>query len=173
MTFNIIEPHADDAFLSLGGHIDSWIKKGYMVNIVTVFSGTRKRAVDAEMYAKKMKCSWRGLGFIEGEPLSEEALLLNLEGEVIVPLSLTHNEHLLVRELYESNYECLYYLDQPYALIQKNTDLINDKIKDKKIYSYLKPNKRKYKNIPLFKDRQDSSYGESGFLCFFRSWSEY
>ena len=37
-TIRVIEPHADDAFLSCDWHLQDWIFKGHHVEIITVFS---------------------------------------------------------------------------------------------------------------------------------------
>ena len=47
----VLEPHSDDAFLSLHNTIRNWLKIGDSVTIITVLSGTRKRADDAAKYA--------------------------------------------------------------------------------------------------------------------------
>jgi hypothetical protein len=40
----VIEPHADDAFISLGGHIDHWLSEGDAVFVITVFSDPKRNA---------------------------------------------------------------------------------------------------------------------------------
>lgn len=61
----VIEPHADDAFLSVGGLLEGWIKAGQDVGIVTVYSGTRNRAKDAKAYADAIGAKWWGMGGVE------------------------------------------------------------------------------------------------------------
>jgi hypothetical protein len=46
-----------------------------------------------------------------------------------------------------------YYLDQPYAIIQKNGELVTDLLAGREVVSYRKPGIRKYRHIPLFKDQ--------------------
>lgn len=49
MNYVIVEPHADDAFLSAHGHILSWIKQGHAVHIVTLhMSDNPVRLVEAK-----------------------------------------------------------------------------------------------------------------------------
>jgi hypothetical protein len=157
----IIEPHADDAFLSLGGHIEKWNKQE-TTKIITVFSGTRKRAIDASLYSKEVGSLWSGLGLDETKDSFDLELLKKLIGEeddLFIPLALTHPQHTEVRDKIESVYQnVFYYLDQPYALIQKNSNLISEKIKGLYCYSFYKPNSKKYRHIPLFKDQQKFFY---------------
>ena len=169
----IIEPHADDAFLSLGSHIEKWNKE-CPVEICTVYSGTRKRAVDASAYATAVKAKHYTLGYVEGIedfiPDVSEDLYLELTAgkEVYLPLYLTHKEHEIVRDIFvnfhkkHKNCELFFYLDQPYALKQKNTDTINEYLRDYRLISYLVPNKRKLRHIPLFKDQSKFFYFEKG-----------
>lgn len=169
----IIEPHADDAFLSLGGHIEHWNKET-QVEICTVFSGTRKRAIDAQAYADAVRAKHYTLGYVEGiedfiPDISEELYLdLTTDKQVYIPLYLTHKEHEIVRDIFvnyhkkHNNCELFFYLDQPYALKQKNTDTINEYLRDYRLISYLVPNKRKLRHIPLFKDQSKFFYFEKG-----------
>jgi len=155
----IVEPHADDAFLSLGGHIAQWKKGGEQVKILTVYSGTRKRASDAENYAKALGVAWEGLGFTEdgggasggaGE-LPDEPLYDVAEGEqLIVPLGLAHPEHRVVRERLGCG---VYYLDQPYASQCKYQEEVNQKLVGTTVTSFLRPHARKYRHTGIFKDQ--------------------
>ncbi|MGB5686408.1 MAG: PIG-L family deacetylase [Candidatus Electrothrix sp.] len=160
----IVEPHADDAFLSLGGHIEQWIKEGVSVKILTVYSGTRKRAKDAQAYARAMGCAWEGLGFIEdgggaaggtGE-LPDGALYDVADGEkILAPLGISHPEHALVRSRFPAS---RFYLDQPYASQCKNREEVNQKLINTQVLSFMRPNARKYRHIPLFKDQAKFFY---------------
>lgn len=158
----IIEPHADDAFLSLGGHIEEWKKARVKVKIVTVYSATRKRAEDSKAYASAVGVDWEGLGYVEsGEGANDTAGVGNFPiplpyeaapGEIIItPLGIQHPEHKAVRAALPN--VSLHYLDQPYASTLKNARETQTKLVDTKVISYLKPNARKYRHIPLFKDQ--------------------
>ncbi len=161
----VIEPHADDAFLSLGGHIEKWVKEGQLVTIVTVFSSTRKRARDAEAYAKAVGARWLGLGAIEGCIVrdAEYALKQWLLGQdygrtYVLPIAVSHPEHKLVRAVCEKylpkvEANTLYYLDQPYASMTKSAPDVTREAAGMRLYSWLKPHSRKYRHIPLFKDQ--------------------
>ena len=166
----VVEPHADDAFLSMGHHLENWRKDGHITCIITVFSGTRKRAKDAEAYAKAIKAQWFGCGFVEQEEISEVAIkdFVNLytrhmQGlnsspfELYIPLALTHPEHILVRNALEE-ISTGFYVDQPYAMTQKNSGVVTKLLKGKQVLSYCHPGKRKYRHIPLFKDQSKFFY---------------
>ena len=105
----VIEPHADDAFLSLGWSIRAWVKQGRPVEIVTVYSADERRAAEAEAYAGSVGASWSGLGHagFSGEwrpdypagPLPERLLpdrLLDPSITRIWPLGLQNSEHAAV-----------------------------------------------------------------------------
>lgn len=163
----IIEPHADDAFLSLGTHIEWWIKKGVEVTIWTVYSGTRKRADDARAYADAVGARWVGSGLIEcveGDSLDLhfQTLVATRQevnsNQVILPIALTNAEHVKVRSEFErlafwAEPQVFYYLDQPYAITQKNGDAVTVACAGKRIISYRMPGSRKFRHIPLFKDQ--------------------
>lgn len=179
----VIEPHADDAFLSLGGHIERWIKAGSLVRIVTVFSGTRKRGRDAEAFSTAVGASWVGLGAREpdagGAPEEGKRALFGKLVELIStakkedpkreiilagPLGIKHPEHREVRQVLEDNVvtskgvKLWYYLDQPYAATQANGEEVNVLLGGLRVVSYLRPNARKYRHIPLFKDQAKFFY---------------
>jgi len=56
----VLEPHADDAFLSVGSHIERWVKAGDRVHIVTFFPVERTSLRDAENYAVSVGATWTG-----------------------------------------------------------------------------------------------------------------
>lgn len=160
----VIEPHADDAFLSLGGHIEQWTKES-PVTVVTVYSGTRKRARDAEAYARAVKAHWLGLECEEGcEPakvrnaLQGWLLSQDYYRQYILPVGVSHPEHKVVRDAAERflpniRAEVSYYLDQPYASMPKHSEAVSDAAHFMKLSSWLKPHARKYRHIPLFRDQ--------------------
>ncbi len=158
----VVEPHADDAFLSMGQHIEERTKANKLTTILTIFSGTRKRARDAEDYAKAVGAIWLGTGLVEAQPLDEDRVMAQVtplaldEGSLfVVPLGLTHPEHIAVRDMFlrKTTNCCAFYLDQPYAITQKNGALTTELMKGKRVLSYRHPGVRKYRHIPLFKDQ--------------------
>lgn len=171
----VIEPHADDAFLSLGGHIENWQKEGEDVTIVTVFSGTRKRGRDAEAYASAVGAAWYGLGAVEpdaggiagaatealkaGLPVVLRDLYAGKRLSIMGPLGIKHPEHQEVHEVLSkvklgNKGSVNYYLDQPYAATQANGPEVNRLLTGRRVLSFLRPGIRKYKHIPLFRDQQ-------------------
>jgi len=155
----VVEPHADDAFLSLGGHIERWITSGGRVTIVTVYSGTRKRGRDAKAYADAVGAGWRGLGFVESgssskaKPLPEDVFhgVFSDDPVILGPVGFQHAEH---REVYDRLPSwSQFYLDVPYAIALKNSDPITECISGMIVVSYLRPPFRKWRHIPLFRDQ--------------------
>lgn len=134
-TIIVVEPHADDAFLSLGGMIENWHKAGRKVKILTVYSGTRKRANDAKSYADAVGVEWAGLGFVEAgkakvngpanfEIVPKDSLkkhfweqdLIRWDEDPVVCLPAGiggHPEHVLVRDRYVT----APYLNMPHQTI--------------------------------------------------------
>lgn len=141
----VVEPHADDAFLSLGAHIEHWVKaSGHFVTIVTMRgfmdNDHPKRHEDARNYAAAVGAEWVERGLNEKMP----------PGQLILPLAFRHPDHETVR-LHLERKDSWYYVDQPYAIVQKNGDELNRKLEGRRIISYKKPHARKYRHIPLFK----------------------
>lgn len=162
----IIEPHADDAFLSLGSHIEAWRRLRQQVAIVTVFSGTRRRGDDAQRYARAVGAEWLGLGAREpddGGRRGDGARALaglprGYRGAsgvtVLVPLAIAHPEHVEVRRAAEDLGLCpWYYLDQPYAATQKHGEHTSLLLGGKVVCSFRPGSRRKYRHIPLFRDQ--------------------
>lgn len=177
----IIEPHADDAFLSLGGHIEQWVKAGEEVIIVTVYSKTAngKRGREAEAYAAAIGARWEGLGLVESgsskTETPEEAPVLKalqwfangarfldgVDAEVFTPLAIRHTEHKLVTRcvcMAFRSFRISRYLDQPYATIGSNSPEVTVALEGLTIQSFLKPHSRKYRHIPLFKTQSKFFY---------------
>lgn len=167
----VIEPHADDAFLSVGQIIEDRVKAGESVTIVTVYSGTRKRAQDAQAYARAIGAEWIGLGATEAGnarvngvgriiPYDPEyARLLRSDETTLVPLGVGgHPEHIWVRNAIEAmrrdrGLATWFYVDQPYACKQKNAGELSRILQSRRVEMIRKPGARKWRHIPLFKDQ--------------------
>lgn len=164
----IVEPHADDAFLSMGGIIERETKLGTKITIVTIYSGTRKRAVDAKAYADAVGASWIGLGAVENgggidggvgnfEPLWRNEIFEPLiHRRFIVPLAIEHPEHFAVRLAFEElrlPMPLWYYVDQPYATKLKNQAKVSEALYGKRIVDIYRPGAMKYRHTKLFKDQ--------------------
>lgn len=163
----VVEPHADDAFLSCGGLIETWVKRGDLVTIMTVYSGTRKRAEDAKAYARAVGAQWVGLGFEEkgnarengAAPcsLTEEQAKFLSSSITLLPLGIGgHPEHQEVRDTFSKAYggnKTFYYVDQPYASKLKNQDELGKRLQGTTVMYIYRPPARKYRHVPLFKDQ--------------------
>lgn len=169
MHYLVVEPHADDAFLSMGGHIEKWVKNRDKVTIATIYSGTRKRGDDALNYAHEVGADWMGLGIAEGKTRLEDPNALKKAcrdlriavqrvekfDRIILPLGIGHAEHAAVRSEIEGDWwpDMWYYFDQPYTAISTHLEDVLSRSRGMVIESYLKPHLRKYRHIPLFKDQ--------------------
>ena len=155
----VVEPHADDAYLSLGAFIQANAER---VTIVTVFSGTRKRGADAAAYARAVGAKWVGLGLVEGDTgIGGDALIPSIpltredlpqDGVVIFPLGIQHPEHKAVAALAVDG--DMFYVENPYQLRQKNQGELRA-LTEGRVLTYMnRPDGRaKYKFHDLFKDQ--------------------
>jgi len=153
MHFVVVEPHADDAFLSTHGHILSWVKQGHTVHIVTLhMSDNPVRLTEAKAYADKVGAAWTEHNIGDGVP----SVVLPA-GQVILPLGIRHPDHVLARQTLETP-DAWYYLDMPYALVQRDAELVNDLIRGTEIVSFMKPHGNKWRNLPIFKSQAGYFY---------------
>ncbi len=156
----VVEPHADDAYLSLGWHLAAWAHT-VPVTIVTVFSGTRNRAADALRYACRIGAEWVGLGLVEGDSIDAPCEPFTAEwfeglggpGDTWVwPLGLRHREHRAVAAARPPG--ALAYLDQPYSLVVRNAAEVAAALAGRTVVSYVHPPARKWHANDLFKDQR-------------------
>lgn len=157
----VVEPHADDAHLSLGWHLQAWTRL-VPVTIVTVYSATRHRRADALRYAAHVGAEWVGLGHTEGGSIDAVAApfeaadfegLGDSPGDTVVwPLGLRHGEHVAVAAARPPG--ALAYLDQPYATVGRNADACQAALAGRTVVGYLHPPTRKWQANALFKDQR-------------------
>jgi len=140
----IVEPHADDAFLSLHDHILEWVREGNHVCIVTPSSEPR-RMREAEAYARKVGADW--MEFKSGDILPT--------GQLVLPLGIKHPDHTRVRRTFDAP-AAWFYLDMPYALVQRDGDLVASAMRGLEVVSFLKPHGRKWQDLKIFESQ--SSY---------------
>lgn len=133
----VIEPHADDCYLSLHNTMKKWIREGHQVTIVTVYSGTRNRANDAQKYAESIGASWIGLGYDEGDEFSKLEFrdklnpLYEDDIEIYIPFGIQNEEHQKVkRALYCNEPSVFQYLEIPYYVKSKNQEEISSVLED-------------------------------------------
>lgn len=138
MIITVVEPHADDAYLSLHDHIRHWVKGGVEVRVITVFAD-RKRAPEGREYAALLGAAheWSG---IEGQvhlgetetnigPLIRQVMdhvlpKLRKDSPVILPLGIQHPEHLATRNALDAGARAYYYMEIPYAQKRKNQESV-------------------------------------------------
>lgn len=172
----VVEPHADDAYLSLHQHMVDWIKEGNKVVILTVFSGTRKRARDGQAYADSIGAQWDGLGYVEDpndpkpfitgdkefDPLPGMLGMLyggNSNLTIVAPIGIQHPEHKAVSDWVRqcpAYYDALYfYAEIPYYSKLKNEEDANAMLVDHPIVSIKHPKhyKADEKYWKCFKDQ--------------------
>jgi len=163
--------HPDDVFLSIGGFLKNQIKEGAEVTILDAY-GDEKRAQEGVAYAASIKAiQYINLGLkesgspseypvqsIQGVTLNKVLSLINISDLVLLPLGLVHEEHIMIsRQLtfvcksLEANYA--YYLDQPYALMQKNQEEVEARLEGRTIMHYVRPHASKYNAAKLFKSQ--------------------
>jgi len=159
----VVEPHCDDAFLSLGGHLET-LWKDLDRTIITVF-GDAKRDQEARNYAEAIGAKSITLGLTESRMLSElrESLpipelqetirgLRLLPRDVLAfPLGLQHPDHYRVRDAATSR--AVFYTDTPYWSKQKLGEEVRDRLKGTVIESVLFPHARKWRHIPIFQSQ--------------------
>lgn len=160
----VVEPHADDAFLSMGGHLEHWAKLGVRCTIVTVFSATRRRGKEAAAYADAVGAEWVGLGLVESDcglrgpaqpPFTAEhfAGLGDQPGATRVwPLGMRHPEHRAVAAARPDGEPS--YLEVPYQLVLRNGPEATALLAGRPVVSYLRPPARKYRHVGLFGDQR-------------------
>ena len=164
----VLEPHADDAFLSMGGHL-ARLAPGE-ARIVGVYSSL-KRSKEGAAYADTVGAGYWWLGYEEAGSMdtvstpSEDLVLPSLEPNetVYVPLGLRHKEHYAVRDAADRTYsphQIVYYVDQPYALQTGNSPELDEKLSGMQIESVMKPHGNKYRKsvVDIFKTQSRFFY---------------
>jgi hypothetical protein len=126
----IIEPHVDDAYLSLHQHIVDWVLMGDEVTIASVFSGTRNRTQDAIEYTTALGIHWVGYGYDEAvsliEPFKQPFVFHSYDGLprtsylLYAPCGIEHPVHTRVNNWILADF---HYLDIPYAYKDRNRQL--------------------------------------------------
>jgi hypothetical protein len=139
----VVEPHADDAYLSLHEHLLRWRRGGFRITILTVQSAVENRAGEAAAYARAIGVDWVGLGYDYGQlPEAIDLTLALIPGYditstlVIAPYGIQHPDHIAIRNLLRP---ALLYLDVPYYVKQKNQAELNDKFTGQELHSIYTP----------------------------------
>jgi hypothetical protein len=152
----VVEPHADDAYLSLHDTMRAWIKTGRVVEIHTVYGGTRHRGNDAVSYATAIGARWSTSGLVEasrGTKVDYEAptptldlplfsLAADRDTTVVWPLGLRHPEHRAVASLAAA--ADLRYVEIPYQRVSTNRVELLDALAGREVVSYRWPHASKH-----------------------------
>lgn len=164
MKILVIEPHPDDAFISLGWHLEKlWAKDER--TILTVYA-TPRRAKEAEAYAQAIGASSIVLGLSESPmgslgPIRPERALRQALGalkwdRILFPLGLQHPDHLRVAATRTGGAER--YLDLPYAAKLKLAESLSKRAEEMRTVSICFPPKRKWRYAPIFKSQSKFFY---------------
>ncbi len=159
----LIEPHADDVFLSLHQHIvGRWNDK--QKTIVTVYAN-KKREREAKAYAEAVGCQHVCLRGIESGNMSLpsgeipevaiESFIKSLVSRdtIVLPLGLQHPEHITTSKLISRGmpYTLWYYLDTPAYAKKKLDEELNWAVRNHSIISIAQVSARKWKYASYFK----------------------
>lgn len=170
MKIIVVEPHPDDAFLSLGWHLEK-LWKNEDRTILTVYADS-KRSKEAEAYADSIGAKSIVLGLEESKMLSsrtvrripEIADFFNGNGNrpkayyhrVLFPIGLQHPDHLDVAASRIPG--SARYLDTPYQTKQKLADCLLEKVDGMIVGSLLFPPKMKWRKAAIFKSQAKFFY---------------
>jgi hypothetical protein len=154
MHYHVVEPHSDDAFLSLHAHMLGWLKQGHGVTIHTYIPVARGSFPEAKAYADHIGAKWKGhetVRVVRGEVATPiQKLRLGKDDQLILPLAIKHPDHWLVRSSMETP-KAHFYVDQPYACTQSSSDRVTELLTGMRVVSYVKPHSRKYRLCSIFK----------------------
>lgn len=163
----VIEPHADDAYLSLGAHIEQWVQVGRTVLIVTIFGDTR-RSAEAEAYAVWVGAKGVQLGLPSakvGITQDHPTLLVHPaqirdavqravyeRGQLLLPLGLRHPEHQVVAQALAGPFVG-YYMEIPYCLTQKDQPALSVLLAGRAVWSVVHPGRGKAQHVHFFRSQ--------------------
>jgi len=157
----VVQPHTDDAYLSLHSHMVRWLKEGDEVQIVTYWSG--KRGFEATDYAKMLGATHQFVFTDEHHPDYVEAPAgegppLHMKGHKIgdlntitpgtewyVPVGIQHQEHRTIAKLFRDS-NVYSYLDTPYYAKTTRHREVNGLVAGMVMESFEAPSGRKYQD---------------------------
>lgn len=165
MKILVVEPHADDAYLSVGWHVESlWAE--HQVAILTVYSD-EKRDAESKVWADKVGADHTSLGLpltnmaeeYDGttEPKLLEFCTTTAWDVLVIPVGLQHPDHIKTRETLK-HLQAWHYLDTPYCSKIKNAEEMNEALQGSQIVSIAMPHGRKWRHIPLYKSQSKFFY---------------
>lgn len=155
----VIEPHADDAFLSLHDHMVSWLRHTKLT-IVTIYS-TDRRDKEGEAYANQIGAEYQSLTIKDQSHLSSPpkpippfkywGIDVKKEDQLVFPIGLQHPDHVQVRK--QAQPGSWFYLDTPYQAKLKLADDLRKLVMNRLIVSIRYPKSTKWRYIDLFKSQ--------------------
>lgn len=162
MRIIVVEPHPDDAFLSLGWHLEHvWRDEERL--IVTVYADM-VRAAEGLAYANAIGAGYECLGLREsgmesGGQVRKVPELVDCLADlravgwdrICFPLGLQHPDHLRVSISRPA--DALRYVDTPYQTKQKLAGVLADKTEGMEIRSMYYPGAAKWRRVPIFKSQ--------------------
>ena len=160
----VVEPHADDAFLSVHTHIKEWIRVGERVGILTVYS-TPARDAEGAAYAKLVGAQYLSLTVTEQShlglppasiPLFSTWPIPNDDNTFVFPLGLQHPDHIQTRS--QAPDGSWFYLDLPGQAKLKIGEQLLRKVRGRRIVSIRYASKRKWVAAKLFKTQSKFFY---------------
>lgn len=162
MHYIVVEPHVDDAFLSLGWHLEK-LWDGHEKTIITVYSDP-KRDKEAHEYAQSVGATSISLGLQESAMDSKDPIKMipdlrvmldkykTPECQILFPIGLQHPDHLRVA-VSGSGYATARYLDTPYLTKLKLASSLQEKCEGCEIVSIAFPSKTKWRKKSIFKSQ--------------------
>lgn len=158
-TVLVVEPHPDDAFLSLGEALAELFADRDRV-ILSVFADER-RSAEGRAYADAIGARYESMGIPESK-MDSGGPILRVPGlrerveavgaeTVIFPLGLQHPDHLRVALSRPPG--ALRYLDSPYFAKRKLRKDVEEKTRGLEVRSLILPSKRKARFVPIFKSQ--------------------
>jgi hypothetical protein len=150
----VVEPHADDAFLSLGSSIAGWIGAGRAVTVVTVFFPDTERGDEGRAWADRVGAHWIGFGYGRREVkrglprplLPPEAMAPGATR--IWPVGFGNAHHELVRECAGPGE--LHYIDTPYQQVARLADDCRRALRGSTIEWWHTPERAKWEGSACF-----------------------
>ena len=163
----VVEPHCDDAFLSLGWSIRHWAREGKHVQVVTVYSADQARARESASWAASVGATWCGLGLEASDDMAVVGALITSATPVrplpdhllpentndpsacrIWPLGLQHPEHIAVAAAAPE--ADLRYLDTPYQLSLLHQEEVRQALDGRSVEWWLRPPRKKWDAARFF-----------------------
>lgn len=162
----VVEPHPDDAWLSLGATMERWIAEQRYVRILTVYAD-RVRAAESAAYALHIGATPISLGLTpnggglsgdwEAVPLPASVLSgvrSDPPGTWVWPLGIQHPEHRAVaalgRQVDPAGWS---YVDLPYAMKVGRQDEVRRLLAGREIISWERPAARKWRAEAIYKSQ--------------------